>query len=373
MQIECRLYEVDMLNFKLKHLSLSFMLIAFLLSNFSFNVSANLVQDSPAKMTKIGIGHSSPLQISNPMNKSQSETSWTINKLNQANFQQDLPQGFSPMYAKLQVLLIRQNASTGAIDGAFGLNTIKAISAFQIMQGLKGDGVLDAYTWDALNKKSDMPAFIEYKITAQDLNTNYIRELPLDYAEQAQLKTLSYVRVSEMLAERFQMDELFLKRINPKAKFDQIGEMIVVANPSQKSIRGIHYLVAHKSVKQLYAFDQNNKIIAAFPATIGSEDNPSPSGIHTITSIVRNPYYSYNPKNFIQGKNLKPLSLPPGPNNPVGNVWIGLSKPSFGIHGTPSPSLVSKSASHGCVRLTNWDATILAKNLKTGTQVKFID
>lgn len=367
-----------MLNYPcLQLFAFRFVLASFLILGISFHLHANPLKNSTEGATQIEISKSKPTStntINRPITTTENIVNdWTLTALNQAKWQQNLPKGYAPIYAKLQVLLTRQNASTGAIDGAMGLNTIKAISAFQIMQGLKGDGVLDAETWALLNKGKNSAAFIEYKITEQDLKASYIKELPLDYAEQANLKALSYVRVSEMLAERFYMDELFLKRINPNAKFNQVGEMIIVANIPQRSLSEIEYLVAHKSVKQLYAFDKKQKMIAAFPATIGSEDNPSPSGTHTITSIVKNPSYSYNPKNFIQGKNLKALTLPPGPNNPVGNMWIGLSKPSFGIHGTPSPSLVSKSASHGCIRLTNWDVLTLAKDLKVGIKVKFID
>ena len=114
-------------------------------------------------------------------------------------------------------------------------------------------------------------------------------------------------------------------------------------------------------------------MIAAFPATIGSSDTPSPKGTYQVKAIAPNPWYGYNPKNFVQGKNMKPLSLPPGPNNPVGNMWIALSKPSFGIHGTPNPSLISKTASHGCIRLTNWDANSLSKQVKKGVTVKFLE
>lgn len=297
---------------------------------------------------------------------------WTLEHLNNINFTKELPEKYSPVYAKAQVLLARHHASPGGVDGQLNLNTIKAISAFQIMNGLQGNGVLNEQIWRKLNE-TKQPAFIEYKITASDISGPYLDKIPLDYLEQSKLQALSYTRVTEMLAERFQMDELFLQKINPYTKFNRIGETILVANKVENSPKEIKYLVAYKTIKQLYAFDKNNKIIASFPATIGSEDNPSPSGTHTIANIVKNPYYSYSPKNFVQGNNLKPLTLAPGPNNPVGNIWIGLSKPSFGIHGTPSPSLISKSASHGCIRLTNWDASALARTLIKGTQVRFID
>jgi lipoprotein-anchoring transpeptidase ErfK/SrfK len=122
------------------------------------------------------------------------------------------------------------------------------------------------------------------------------------------------------------------------------------------------------------AFAEDDTMVAVYPATIGSEDNPSPSGTHKVNGVARHPVYEYNPKiNFQQGKNKKPLTLPSGPNNPVGTVWIDLSEPTYGIHGTPEPSLIDKSGSHGCVRLTNWDAEELAGMVKPGVIVDFVD
>lgn len=301
------------------------------------------------------------------------QNTWSLDNLNKAEWSNDFEKGYFPVYAKLQVLLSRHYSSSGAIDGTLGLNTVKAISAFQIMKGLNGDGILNTNTWRLLNDNTTLPTFIEYTITAQDLKGPYAQSIPVDYAEQSKMRGLYYTRVTEMLGEKFHMDELFLQKINSGATFDKVGEKIIVANVQNTLPSNTKTIIAHKSSKQLYLFDQQNKMIASFPATIGSEDNPSPSGTHTISSIVPNPHYSYNPKNFIQGKNLKSLSLPPGPNNPVGNIWIGLSRPSFGIHGTPNPALISKTASHGCIRLTNWDANNLSKIVRKGMTVRFLE
>lgn len=298
---------------------------------------------------------------------------WSLDNLNKAEWSDNLEKGYLPVYAKLQVLLSRHYSSSGAIDGTWGLNTVKAISAFQIMKGLSGDGVLDANTWRLLNEVTTQPTFIEYTITAQDLKGPYVQSIPADYAEQSKMKGLYYTRVTEMLGEKFHMDELFLQKINSGASFNKVGEKIIVANVQNILPSNTKTIIAHKGSKQLYLLDQQNKMIASFPATIGSEDNPSPSGMHTISSIVSNPHYSYNPNNFIQGKNLKHLSLPPGPNNPVGSIWIGLSRPSFGIHGTPNPALISKTSSHGCIRLTNWDANNLSKIVRKRMTVKFLE
>ena len=115
------------------------------------------------------------------------------------------------------------------------------------------------------------------------------------------------------------------------------------------------------------------KLVVAYPATIGSEDNPSPSGVHTVEAVAPMPNYTYNPENFVQGDNTETLVLPPGPNGPVGSMWIDLSEPTYGIHGTPEPALIDKTNSHGCVRLTNWDAQELSTMVEPGVTVEFLN
>lgn len=326
-----------------------------------------------------------PASTANPVqnNSTNFTGSWSLDAINNATWSEGQPTwGRHPVFAKLQVLLNSQHASPGPIDGAVGKaenlgggknNTLKAISAYQTMNGLAVTGILDQATWDSLNSKSQDPQFVEYTITDQDIKGPYAKSIPRDYAEQAKMKGLYYTRVTEMLGEKFHMDENFLKQINPNAKFDKAGEKIIVANVRNNLPQDIHLIIAHKGAKQLYLFNSKNKMIASFPATIGSTDTPSPTGTYTVKNVAPNPWYGYNPKNFVQGSNMKPLSLPPGPNNPVGNMWIGLSKPSFGIHGTPNPSAISKTASHGCIRLTNWDANDLSKRVKPGITVKFLE
>lgn len=298
---------------------------------------------------------------------------WSINNLNNVSYIENLGRGQFPMYARAHVMLNNAHASPGAIDGSSGMNTLKAIASFQQMNGLKATGELTQETWDALLARQDKPAFVEYTITTDDLKGPYAKSIPVDYALQAKMKGLYYTSVLEMFGERFHMDEAFLKLLNPKATFNKAGEKIIVANVRNDLPEDIHLIIAVKGAKQLYLFNNRNQMIASFPATIGSTDTPSPTGTYKITGVAKNPWYSYSPSNFIQGNNLKPLSLPPGPNAPVGNIWIGLSKKSFGIHGTPNPSSISKSASHGCIRLTNWDANDLGDKVRSGVTVKFLE
>ena len=302
------------------------------------------------------------------------KASWTLEGLNNATWYDNIGKGQFPVYARAHVMLNNAHASPGAIDGASGKNTLKAIASFQQINGIKPTGILTQETWDALiARQGAKPAFIEYTITDADLNGPYAQTIPHDYALQAKMKGLYYTRVTEMLGEKFHMDEDFLKKLNPKATFKKAGEKIIVANIRNEVPEDIHLIVAHKGAKQLYLFNSRNQMIGSFPATIGSSDTPSPTGTYKITGVAQNPWYSYSPSNFIQGNNTKPLSLPPGPNAPVGNIWIGLSKKSFGIHGTPNPSAISKTASHGCIRLTNWDANDLGKKVKSGVTVKFLE
>ncbi|WP_180138543.1 L,D-transpeptidase family protein [Acinetobacter sp. YH12043] len=331
----------------------------------------DVLQDTEDQTANIG---AAPTTTKAPTNSAAAKASWTLDGLNNASWYEDIGKGQFPVYARAHVMLNNAHASPGAIDGTSGKNTLKAIASFQQMNGIKPTGTLTQETWDALlAKQGSKPAFIEYTITEEDLKGPYAESIPSDYALQAKMKGLYYTRVTEMLGEKFHMDEDFLKKLNPKATFKKAGEKLIVANIRNEVPEDIHLIVAHKGAKQLYLFNSRNQMIASFPATIGSSSTPSPTGTYKVTGVAKNPWYSYSPSNFVQGNNKKPLSLPPGPNGPVGNIWIGLSKKSFGIHGTPNPSAISKTASHGCIRLTNWDANDLGRKVKSGVTVRFLE
>lgn len=170
------------------------------------------------------------------------------------------------------------------------------------------------------------------------------------------------------------MDEALLRRLNPGSGFAAAGATIAVADVAAPTAARVSRLVAHKASRQLLGYDAAGALVVAYPATIGSTDLPSPSGIHAIKAVAVEPEYWYRPKvNFRQGDNLEPLRLRPGPNNPVGSVWIGLDAPTYGIHGTPEPSRIDKTSSHGCIRLTNWDVQDLARRVEIGAPVEFAD
>ncbi|MBB3963442.1 L,D-transpeptidase family protein [Rhizobium metallidurans] len=273
----------------------------------------------------------------------------------------------------LQVFLDRAGTSPGAIDGRMGANVTKAIYAYEQMTGEK----LDPNNTDAILEQLRMSGGLPvgtYTITPADAAGPYVAEIPEDYAVKAQMTSLSFTSTSEALAERFHMDEAFLKELNPGVDFTVPGTIIKVINPGEPKTSSVARIVADKAKKQVFAYDASGNLISAYPASIGSNDTPSPSGTMKVDRVAFNPGYTYNPKiNFQQGANDKVLNIPPGPNGPVGTIWIALSKPTYGIHGTPDPSKIGRTQSHGCVRLTNWDATELAKMVKPGVVVEFLD
>ena len=284
-----------------------------------------------------------------------------------------LPEGPSALVLKLQVLLDRAGYSPGVIDGVMGENVSKAIVAAEAGSGLAQNGVITAELWQVLAGGQDGAVLGTYRITPQDVAGPFAPDLPSDYGELAKLKRAAYRDPREMFAERFHMDERLLADMNPEADFAVPGTELIVALPGEpKAGPPVTYLIADKTRKMLLGYDAENRLIVAYPATIGSKELPSPSGVHRVNAIARNAAYYYRPDvNFKQGNNTKKLTIPPGPNNPIGTTWIDLTEPTYGIHGTPEPSRIDKTNSHGCVRLTNWDVEELAGLVKKGVPVKF--
>lgn len=294
----------------------------------------------------------------------------TADEINDAEFSKILPEGQSALTVKLQVLLDRAGAKPGVIDGMTGENVAKAIRSFEEIQGVEVDGIMDPEIWQRL--QSEQPVAKTYKITAEDV-AKIVEDIPEDYEEMAAMEWLGYTSGAEAMAEKFHMDQDFLEALNPGLSF-AAGETIVVVDPGSPDKIEVSRIVAEKSTERLVVYGKEDKPVIIYPATIGSENNPSPNGTHEINGVKRFPTYAYNPeKNFQQGDNSEKLTIPPGPNGPVGSVWIDLSKPTYGIHGTPHPSKIAKAASHGCVRLTNWDAMELASLVEFGIEVTFKD
>ena len=294
---------------------------------------------------------------------------------------------------KTEVLLDRDGFSPGEIDGKNGDNFRKALAAFQQAKNLATSGKLDADTWNALLSDNTDPPLTSYTILQSDVAGPFDKRIPSDLENKSELQGLSYKTPQEELAEKFHMSQDLLRRLNPHARFDHAGELIIVADvdpmalhdsrdtvqaaPPKKQNRknaSVATIVVQKAARNVRAYDKDGKLLGFYPATIGSTEKPAPSGTFEVRRVAYNPDYHYNPKFAWKGVKAKePLTIKPGPNNPVGLVWIDLTAPSYGIHGTPEPDKIGKTESHGCIRLTNWDALDLAGMVHKGTVVKFVD
>ncbi|MGJ4899603.1 L,D-transpeptidase family protein [Bradyrhizobium oligotrophicum] len=279
-----------------------------------------------------------------------------------------------PVAIRAQVLLDRAHVSPGEIDGRFGDNARKALAAFARTKALAGDAKLTPELWEALLRGDQAPAIVSYTITRDDVKGPFLKKLPQHMEDMKDLPALGYTSPREALAEKFHMSEALLSALNPKASFDKEGEQIAVANvirPDEKA-PDIMRLDISKDAGTVQAFDRDGKLVAVFPATVGSDEKPTPDGTFKVTSRDADPNYRYNPDYEFKGvKSRKPFTIKPGPNNPVGAYWIGLSVGNgYGIHGTAEPSKVGKSESHGCVRLTNWDVRFLGDHLAKKAKVE---
>jgi lipoprotein-anchoring transpeptidase ErfK/SrfK len=274
----------------------------------------------------------------------------------------------------VQTLLDRAHFSPGVIDGRDGTNLTLAIKAFQTARSLTADGEVNQALLDALTAGDSGAVLVDYTISDADVAGPFSPELdPGDYEGMSKLPAMNYHSPLELLAERFHMDEALLQALNPGVDFAKAGTAIVVTAPGVDTLdRKVERIEIDKALGQVRAFDAQGVELAVYPATVGSTERPAPSGEWAVRTLAPAPTYTYDPSRLTFGKPKGKLTIKAGPNNPVGSTWIDLTKDTYGIHGTPDPKLVNKRASHGCVRLTNWDAAELGSAVSKGAKVIFM-
>lgn len=269
-----------------------------------------------------------------------------------------------------QILLDRAQHSPGVIDGYMGGNTHRAIRAYQQANGLPATGEISPLLMQHLSSEG-RDLIQRYTISQDDVDGPF-RDVPAGFAAKANVDKTSYESPVELLAEKFHMSQGFLRALNPGADFGSAGTEILVVNAgSERLSADVARIEVDKGANELRAYSSAGNLVATYPTTVGSSIHPSPNSTLEVLAVAPDPTYHFDPKDRSWGPEHQ-FTIAPGPNNPVGTVWIDLSRDGYGIHGTPDPELIGKTSSHGCVRLTNWDATELSKAVSKGTTVTFV-
>jgi lipoprotein-anchoring transpeptidase ErfK/SrfK len=295
------------------------------------------------------------------------------NVINDTQLNQTIgPNSKGSAVVRVQILLDRAHFSCGQIDGEDGINLQKTVAAFQRKGNLPAEEDVGPATWGALNADS-APALTTYTIAREDVAGPF-GPVPADLVKQAKLKYLGFESPLAGLAEKFHSSPKLLEALNPGKKFDQSGEQIIVPNVITMPPGQAASVVVSKSDSSVTTYDANGKMLAYYRATIGSGHDPLPIGEWKILGVSKYPVFHYNAELFWDAHNPnEKAKIAPGPRSPVGVVWIDLSKEHYGIHGTPDPSKIGHTQSHGCIRLTNWDAWELASMVKPGTPATLED
>ena len=274
-----------------------------------------------------------------------------------------------PGMVRLQILLDRTAFSPGVIDGLGGDNTRQALAAWRKAHDVTGGD--DAVVLRRLAAADTGRVMTTHVLTEADVAGPFSPPATGDLADIARAG-VQFTSARERLAERFHVTEALLQGLNPGVDFRRAGRRIVVPAVTDTPLSGVARIEIDKTDRSARAFDASGTLLAFYPATIGSTERPAPSGTVTVVGVAPEPDYTYDPKRVSYDRGDARVVVPAGPNNPVGTVWIDLSRDTYGIHGTPDPSKIGKTASNRCVRLTNWDAEQLAAGVKPGVVVRFI-
>lgn len=285
-----------------------------------------------------------------------------------------------PSVLKAQVYLDRAHFSVGSLDGRWGKNSAIAVWWWQRSHGLPTTGDIDEATFRSIASAAGgvAPAVVSHTLTADDVQGPFVK-IPDVVYDQEKLECLCYESLREKLAERFHSTEDFLEKLNPAVKFAdlQAGQAIVVPNvrePTTAEQRDIAKVVISVAGNSFNAFDSTSHLIFHAPTTLGSIFDPSPDETVKVVKIIDHPHFHYDPTLYSEVPDWKPdAQLNPGPNSPVGVVWIALSKAHYGVHGTKDPDAIGYASSHGCVRLTNWDAAEVQHRIGEGVEISFVD